>query len=253
LSGNILLETRALTKRYGGLTATDSVELSVRQGELHALIGPNGAGKTTLVHQLSGALRPDKGQVLFEGRDITHLPMHERVHQGLARSYQITSIFKRFSVLDNIVLAIQARSAHHWWRLRPARNDRACYGETQAVAQQVGLEQRIDSAAGSLSHGEQRELELAIVLATNAKLLLMDEPLAGMGLDESARMVALLRSLKTQRTILLVEHDMDAVFQLADTISTLVSGRIVASGTPEYIRAHPQVRRAYLGDELEQA
>ena len=250
MNGAPLLETRALTKRYGGVTATDRVDLTVRQGLLHALIGPNGAGKTTLVQQISGALRPDAGQVLFEGQDVTALAMHQRVHRGLARSYQITSIFKRYTVLDNIALAIQARTLHGGWRLRAARDDRARYDEAAEVARRVGLGHRLDSVAGSLSHGEQRELEVGIALATNAKLLLLDEPMAGMGPDESVRMVALLRGLKAERTILLVEHDMDAVFQLADTISTLVAGRIVASGTPEYIRAHPEVRRAYLGDEL---
>lgn len=249
----VLLQTRGLVKRYGALVVTDQVDLAVREGEMHALIGPNGAGKTTLVQQIAGALPADAGQIVFAGRDITHLSAHQRVHLGLARSYQITSIFRRCTVLDNLALALQAQERTNAWRLNPARRDQARYDEAQAIAQRVGLGQRSGHVAGSLSHGEQRELELGMAFATQARLLLLDEPMAGLGRDESARMVALLRSLKAERTILLVEHDMDAVFQLADTISTLVAGRIVASGTPEYIRSHPEVRRAYLGDERELA
>jgi branched-chain amino acid transport system ATP-binding protein len=247
-----LLQLRGLVKRFGGLTATDRATLDVRAGEVHALIGPNGAGKTTLIHQLSGALAPDAGQIVFAGQDITRRPMHARVHAGLVRSYQITSIFQRLTVLDNIALALQAKLPRPLAFWRAARADRRRYDEAAAIAARVGLADTLDRAAGSLSHGQQRQLEVGIALATAPKLLLLDEPMAGMGPDESARMVALLQSLQAERiTMLLVEHDMDAVFRLADRISTLVSGRIVATGTPDEIRAHPEVRRAYLGDELE--
>ena len=248
-----LLQAQALVKRFGGLLATHRATLSVRQGEIHALIGPNGAGKTTLIHQLSGALAPDDGRILFNGHDITSLSMHERVHQGLVRSYQITSIFERLSVLDNVALAVQARqgSSFHFWRPASAERDR--YEQAAAVADRVGLGQLLERPAAGLSHGEQRQLEVGIALATQPKLLLLDEPMAGMGPEESERMVQLLASLRGHTTMLLVEHDMDAVFRLADTVSTLVSGQVMASGTPQAIRDNPEVRRAYLGDELEVA
>ena len=247
-----LLQVRGLVKRYGGLVATDGLELSVRAGEIHALIGPNGAGKTTLIQQLSGALAPDAGTIVFEGRDITALSMHQRVHRGLARSYQITSIFARLSVLDNVALALQAKSGSslRFWRAARAESER--FAQAAAVLARVGLAQRATQLAGALSHGEQRQLEVGIALATGARLLLLDEPMAGMGPEESERMVALLQSLRGAYTLLLVEHDMDAVFRLADTISVLVAGRIIASGAPAAIRADAAVRRAYLGDELEQ-
>ena len=247
-----LLEVQGLVKRYGGLVATDGVDLAVRAGEIHALIGPNGAGKTTLIQQLSGALAPDAGRIVFDGQDITALSMHERVHQGLARSYQITSIFARLSVLDNVALALQARSGSSLRFWRAAREERQRYEQARAVLQRVGLGERVAQTAGVLSHGEQRQLEVGIALATGARLLLLDEPMAGMGPEESERMVALLQSLRDECTLLLVEHDMDAVFRLADTISVLVAGRIIASGAPAAIRAHAEVKRAYLGDELEE-
>jgi branched-chain amino acid transport system ATP-binding protein len=247
-----LLQLQGLVKRFGGLTATDRATLDVRAGEVHALIGPNGAGKTTLIHQLSGALAPDAGRIVFDGHDVTRRPMHARVHAGLVRSYQITSIFQRLTVLDNIALALQARMPRPLAFWRAARADHRRYDEAAAIAARVGLGDTLDRAAGGLSHGQQRQLEVGIALATAPKLLLLDEPMAGMGPDESARMVTLLQSLQAERiTMLLVEHDMDAVFRLADRISTLVAGRIVATGTPDEIRAHPEVRRAYLGDELE--
>ena len=244
-----LLELESLVKRFGGLTATDHASLSVMPGEVHALIGPNGAGKTTLIHQISGALASDEGTLRFDGADITHMPMFERVLHGLVRSYQITSIFRRLSVLDNVALAVQARqgtSMRFWQR---ARDERQRYDEAAAVCERVGLGARIHTLAGSLAHGEQRQLEVGLALATRPKLLLLDEPMAGMGPDESERMVQLLQSLRGEATILLVEHDMGAVFRLADRISTLVFGKVIASGTPDEIRNHPEVRRAYLGDE----
>ena len=247
-----LLQVQGLVKRYGGLVATDGVDMAVRAGEIHALIGPNGAGKTTLIQQLSGALAPDAGRIVFNGQDITALSMHERVHRGLARSYQITSIFARLSVLDNVALALQARSGSSLRFWRAARDEQSRYEQARAVLQRVGLGDRMAQTAGALSHGEQRQLEVGIALATGAQLLLLDEPMAGMGPEESERMVALLQSLRGECTLLLVEHDMDAVFRLADTLSVLVAGRIIASGTPALIRAHAEVKRAYLGDELEE-
>ncbi|MFN3415641.1 MAG: ABC transporter ATP-binding protein [Caldimonas sp.] len=252
MSAPALLELKGLVKRFGGLTATDQASLEVWPGEVHALIGPNGAGKTTLIHQISGALVPDAGRIVFDGQDITRLPMHERVLRGLVRSYQITSIFRRLSVLDNLALAVQARqgSSLRFWRR--AREEHARYEEAAAIAQRVGLGARLGALAGALAHGEQRQLEVGLAVATRPKLLLLDEPMAGMGPEESEQMVALLQSLRRELTVLLVEHDMDAVFRLADRISTLVSGRIIASGSPQSIREHPEVKRAYLGDELEE-
>jgi branched-chain amino acid transport system ATP-binding protein len=245
-----LLQVDGLVKRFGGLVATDHAQLSVLPGEVHALIGPNGAGKTTLIQQIAGALAPDAGQVLFDGADITGLAMHQRVLRGLARSYQITSIFKRLSVLDNVALAVQARDGHNLRFWRPARAERQRYDEAAALVAQVGLGPRLHVLAGALAHGEQRQLELGLTLATRPRLLLLDEPMAGMGPDESQRMVTLLLSLRQHCTLLLVEHDMGAVFRLADRISVLVFGRVIACGTPDEIRRHPEVQRAYLGDEV---
>ena len=247
----VLLQVQGLVKRFGGLVATDQAQLEVRTGEIHALIGPNGAGKTTLIQQLSGALVPDAGQIIFDGADITPLSMHARVHRGLARSYQITSIFQRLPVLDNLALALQARqgSSLRFWHAARAEAQR--YAQAAAVAERVGLGEQLQLPAGALSHGQQRQLEVGIALATGAKLLLLDEPMAGMGAEESERMVALLHSLRGECTLLLVEHDMDAVFRLADTISVLVAGRVIASGAPDAIRANIEVRRAYLGDDFE--
>jgi branched-chain amino acid transport system ATP-binding protein len=253
MSKTVLLHVDGLVKRFGGLTATDHAHIEVHAGEVHALIGPNGAGKTTLIHQLSGALAPSEGRIRFDGVDVTDMRMHERVLRGLARSYQITSIFKRLSVLDNVALAVQAcdGSSLRFWQ--PARSERARYDEAAAVAERVGLGTRLHHLAGSLAHGEQRQLEVGLALATHPKLLLLDEPMAGMGPDESERMVSLLQSLRGEATLLLVEHDMNAVFRLADRISTLVFGKVIACGTPDDIRNHPEVKRAYLGDEAEEA
>jgi branched-chain amino acid transport system ATP-binding protein len=244
-----LLQVQGLRRRFGGLIATDDVSFSVAAGGIHALIGPNGAGKSTLINQLSGALRPDAGRVMFDGADVTPLAMHERVARGLARSYQVTNVFKRFSALESVALAVQARSGSSLRFWRPVAAERALFDEAATVLERVGLAARSDVPAAALSHGEQRQLELALALATRPKLLLLDEPLAGQGPEESARMVELLERLRGEVTMLLVEHDMDAVFRLADDITVLVYGRIVASGAPEAIRANEDVRRAYLGDE----
>ncbi|GAA4248920.1 ABC transporter ATP-binding protein [Azospirillum formosense] len=248
-----LLSTNGLVKRFGGLAATDGLSLSVAEGELHALIGPNGAGKTTLIGQLSGELTPDSGTILFDGRDVTGLPVHKRAQRGLARSFQITSIFPSFTALDNVALAVQAHAGHSFRFWRDAARDRRLADPARAVLERVGLGARADTRADALAHGEKRQLELAMALATGPRLLLLDEPMAGMGPEDSARMVELLQELKGGVTILLVEHDMDAVFALADRITVLVRGKDLASGTPAQIRNDPAVREAYLGDELEVA
>jgi branched-chain amino acid transport system ATP-binding protein len=244
----MMLQIDRLAKRFGGIVATDDVILNVAPGELHAIIGPNGAGKTTLIAQLSGQLSPDSGRIRFNGRDITGLPMHKRSARGLARSFQITSLFLDLSVLDNVALAVQAHAGHsfHFWR--DARKERDLREPARVALERVGLIDRADRPAAALSHGEHRLLELAMALAGNPRMLLLDEPMAGLGPEESARMVEMLRALKKEFTILLVEHDMEAVFALADRISVLVYGRVIAFGTPDDIRANDQVREAYLGD-----
>jgi branched-chain amino acid transport system ATP-binding protein len=243
-----LLQVENLAKRFGGIVATDDLSLSVAAGELHAIIGPNGSGKTTLIAQLSGQLRSDSGQVRFDGRDIGALPMDRRSRLGLARSFQITSLFLDLSVLDNVALAVQAHAGHsfHFWR--DARAEPELREPALAALARVGLAERADLAASLLSHGEHRQLELAMALAGNPRLLLLDEPMAGLGAEESTRMVETLRGLKREVTILLVEHDMDAVFALADRITVLVYGRVLATGSPAEIRANAQVRDAYLGE-----
>ena len=239
-----LLQVRGLRKRFGGLVATDGVDLDVAAGETVAVIGPNGAGKTTLIAQLSGDLAPDAGRIRFAGADVTALPAPARSRLGLARSFQITSIFREFSALDNVALAVQAHAGHSFRFWRPARAEAALREPARTVLEQVGLGARGDVPAGTLAHGEQRQLEIAMALATRPTLLLLDEPVAGMGLDESARMVQLLRTLRGRHTIVLVEHDMDVVFALADRISVMVDGRVIATGAPEAIRMNPEVRRA---------
>ena len=245
-----VLSIDGLAKRFGGVVAVDDVSLEVERGAIHALIGPNGAGKTTIIHQLSGALAPDAGRIVFEGRDVTRIPAHERVALGLARSFQITSIFRSFSVLDNAALAVQARSGSSLSFWRPLAAESALFAAARAVLERVGLGARADVSAGALAHGEQRQLEVGLALATGARLLLLDEPMAGMGPEESERMIALIAGLKGTLSLLLVEHDMDAVFRLADRVSVLVNGRVIASGAPAEIRANDEVRRAYLGEEL---
>ena len=236
-------------KRFGGLLATDNVSIEVRPGEIHALIGPNGAGKTTLIGQLTGTLAPDSGTIRFAGRDVTRLPTDARVRLGLGRSFQITSVLREFTALDNVALAVQAHQGHSFRFLADARNDERLRRPARQGLEAVGLGARADALASALSHGEQRQLEIAMALAGDPTLLLLDEPMAGMGVEESQRMVELLRGLKGKRGMLLIEHDMDAVFALADRITVLVYGRVLASGTPDEIRAHPEVRQAYLGDE----
>jgi branched-chain amino acid transport system ATP-binding protein len=244
-----LLETAGLTKRFGGLVATGDVSLSIAPGEIHAVIGPNGAGKTTLIGQLSGELQPDSGAIRFAGADISRLGAARRAALGIARSFQITSIFREFTALDNVALAIQARAGHSFRFWRAARRDARLRDPALAALGIVGLAGRAELIAGSLSHGEKRALELAMALATGPRLLLLDEPMAGMGPEESALMVRLLAGLKGRFSIVLVEHDMDAVFALADRITVMVYGRVIASGAPAVIRADPEVRRAYLGEE----
>jgi branched-chain amino acid transport system ATP-binding protein len=243
-----LLQVENLAKRFGGIVATDDFSLNVAAGELHAVIGPNGAGKTTLIAQLSGQLAPDAGRVCFSGQDITQLPMHRRSALGLARSFQITSLFLDLSVLDNVALAVQAHAGHSFRFWRNARAEPELREPALAALARVGLFGRADLPAAALSHGEHRQLELAMALVGSPRMLLLDEPMAGLGPEESARMVEMLRALKCELTILLVEHDMEAVFALADRITVLVYGRVIASGKPDDIRSDRQVRDAYLGE-----
>ena len=243
------LRVDSLSKHFGGVVALDTVTLDVHAGEIHALIGPNGAGKTTLVHLLSGALAPDTGRVHFDGADVTARKFHERVALGLARSYQVTSVFRAFSALDNVALAVQARSGSSLRFWAPLATERALFDEARAVLAEIGLAGRDGVPAGHLAHGEQRALEVGLALATRPKVLLLDEPMAGMGPEDSERMIALIDGLKARLTVLLIEHDMDAVFRLADRISVLVNGRVIATGPPDEIRANDEVRRAYLGEE----
>ena len=244
-----LLEIEDLSKRFGGVVASDAIALAVPQGELHAIIGPNGAGKTTLISQLAGEIAPDAGRIRFAGRDITGLPIFRRSQLGLARSFQITSLFLDFAAIENVALAVQAHAGHsfHFWRA--ARSQSELRTPAGAALARVGLAGRADVVVSNLSHGEHRQLEIAMALATTPSMLLLDEPMAGMGPEESARMVKTLRELKRELTILLIEHDMEAVFALADRITVLVYGRIIASGTPEAIRANAEVRQAYLGEQ----
>jgi branched-chain amino acid transport system ATP-binding protein len=244
-----LLEVRELRKAFGALPATDGVDLAVREGETHAVIGPNGAGKTTLIGQLSGMLRPDSGRIHFAGEDITRLAAPARSKKGLARSFQITSIYREFSALDNVALAVQAHAGHSFRFWRPARKEQELREPARKILEEVGLGARAEVTAANLAHGEQRQLEIAMALATSPRLLLLDEPVAGMGTEESQRMVQFLGTLKGHCTMILVEHDMDAVFSLADRISVLVYGQIIATGAPKEIRANPEVRAAYLGED----
>lgn len=248
----VLLNVRNLSRRFAAVDALREVNFNVAAGEVHALIGPNGAGKTTFIHHVSGALQPDEGSVHFAGRDVTRLSMHQRVAAGMARSYQITNVFLGLSALDNVALAVQGRadagSSLRFWR--PVLSERRLFAEAHDFLVQVGLSQRIDTIAGNLAHGEQRALELAMALATRPQLLLLDEPMAGTGPEESAQMVELIEHLARHVTILLVEHDMAAVFRLADRISVLVNGQLICTGTPDEVKNDAGVRRAYLGDHL---
>jgi branched-chain amino acid transport system ATP-binding protein len=244
-----LLEIDGLIKRFGGVVASDSIMLALPPGELHAIIGPNGAGKTTLIGQLTGEIAPDGGRIRFGGGDITALPTYQRSMLGLARSFQITSLFLDFTALDNVALAVQAHAGHSFRFWRDARSESELREPAHAALARVGLSERADVVVASMSHGEHRQLEIAMALATRPRMLLLDEPMAGMGPEESARMVKTLRELKQELTILLIEHDMEAVFALADRITVLVYGRVIASGAPDAIRANLEVRQAYLGEQ----
>lgn len=246
-----LLAVSHLRKSYGAFVATDDVSLAVETGELHAIIGPNGAGKTTLIHQLSGMMASNSGTIHLDGEDVTRVAMAGRVRRGLARSFQITSVLEGFSVLENAAVAVQARSGSSFRFFTRAADEAAVNQAAMQALASVGLADRAERRADTLSHGEKRQLEIAIALATGARMLLLDEPLAGTGPEESAMLIALLRQLKATHTIVLIEHDMDAVFALADRVSVLVYGRIIATGTPVEIRADPAVRAAYLGEEEE--
>ncbi|MBX6372626.1 MAG: ABC transporter ATP-binding protein [Acetobacteraceae bacterium] len=249
MTADPLLRIEGLSKRFGGLTVTDEVWLDVLPGEIHAVIGPNGAGKTTLINEVSGVVAPDSGRILFGGLDITRLSMPRRIRAGLARSFQITCVLPGFSVLENVALAAQARDGSSFRFLRPVAKEARLNAAAREALDAVGLADRATMPAGALSHGEKRQLELAIALATRPRLLLLDEPLAGAGPEETERLIALLDRLRSDYAILLVEHDMRAVFALADRISVLVYGRVVATGAPAAIRANPEVRAAYLGED----
>jgi branched-chain amino acid transport system ATP-binding protein len=244
-----LLRVENLVRRFGGILATDNLSLDVARGELHAIIGPNGAGKTTLISQLTGQLLPNSGTIYFAGQDITDLPAFRRSALGLARSFQITSLLPDFTACDNVALAAQAHDGHSFRFWGNARKETRLRDAAHAALRRVGLEHRADVVVSELSHGEQRELELAVALATKPQLLLLDEPMAGLGVTESTRMVKLLQELRKEVTIVLVEHDMEAVFALADRITVLVYGRVIASGDPAAIRSNEEVKRAYLGDQ----
>ena len=246
-----LLAVHSLNKRFGAVQASHDFSLAVIRGELHALIGPNGAGKTTVINQLCGEVLPDRGRIVFDGRSITHLPVHRRARLGLARSYQITAVFDRLTVRQNLSLAIQAHNGHSYRFWRKATDDPTIRQAVLPALTRVGLEERADIPAASLSHGEKRQLEVGMALAGKPKLLLLDEPYAGMGPGGAVELTKLIRRLKGEVTILLVEHDMGAGFALADRITGVVYGQAIASGPPDEIRANPEVRRAYLGDEID--
>ena len=248
-----ILRIDNLVKRFGGLVATDHLSLDITRNTLHAVIGPNGAGKTTLIHQLTGSLAPTEGKVWFDGNDVTSQPVHKRSGQGLARSFQITNLLTDFTTLENVALAVQAHSGHSFRFWKPAMNDPTLTEPAMEILSEVGLAARAGTQAALLSHGEQRQLEIAMALATKPSMLLLDEPMAGMGPEDSAMMVEILQRLKGRITILLVEHDMGAVFSLADTITVLVYGREIATGTVDEIRNNDDVRSAYLGDEADHA
>mgnify|MGYP005811912055 CR=1 FL=1 len=246
-----ILTIENLRKSFGGLVVTDDVTLELRPGELHALIGPNGAGKSTLINQITGTLSPDSGRILFCGRNVTALPVHARAALGFNRSFQLTSVLPGFSVLENVALAVQARSGTSFRFFGRAAAEESLNTQALAALAEVGLTHRAAVAAGHLSHGEKRTLEIAMALAAAPRLLLLDEPMAGTGHEETAHLVAILQRLKGRLPMLLVEHDMDAVFALADRISVLVYGRVIATGTPDEVRTNPLVVAAYLGDEME--
>ena len=246
-----ILETRGLMKAFGGIRATDDLNLSVMPGELHAIIGPNGAGKTTLITQLCGTQFPDSGQVIFNGQDVTRVPAHARAHLGMTRSFQITSLVMDMSVLDHVALAAQAHIGSSYRLFKAARKDKPVRDLAMQCLARVGLDAQAHRLTRELSHGEHRHIEIAIALASQAPLMLLDEPMAGLGVEEGHAMVKLLKEIKGERTIVLIEHDMDAVFALADRISVLVYGHIIATGKPDEIRQNADVQAAYLGEESE--
>ncbi len=243
------LELRELCKSFGALTATDHVNLTVHSDEIHALIGPNGAGKTTLISQISGELMPDSGQILLDGNDITKVPAHKRAAVGLARSFQISQLYKEFTVEDNVAMAVQAHTNIRFNMWLNARKDAQLRKPAYEALCKVGLEHRSNELVSSLAHGEKRQLELAIALSLNAPVLLLDEPMAGLGAEESKLMKDILLDLKGPYAMLLVEHDMDIVFAVADRVTVLVYGQTIFTGTPDQVREHPEVREAYLGNE----
>ena len=244
-----LFRAEGLVKRFGGLLATDRVELTVEAGEIHALIGPNGAGKSTLVNLISGLLTPDAGRIVLDGRDLTALPAHRRVACGLSRCFQVTSVFGANTVFDNLLLAVQAHAGSSFRCFGRRSAETRLHERALALAHALGLAEVLHRGAAALPHGMQRRLDVALALAAEPRLLLLDEPMAGMGPEDSAQMVALIRGLRARCAILLIEHDMDAVFQLADRITVLASGRVLATGAVGYIRAHPEVQAVYLGSE----
>ncbi len=244
-----VLSISGLTKRFGALLVTDDVSLDLKAGECHAVIGPNGAGKTTLIHQLSGTLKPDAGAIHFDGQEVTALSAYARARRGLGLTFQITSIIPGFSVLENVALAAQAKDGSSYRFFGSVARERRLNERAMAALELLGIEDRAQRLAGDLSHGEKRALELAVAIASQPKVLLLDEPMAGMGRKESAALIATLQSLKADYPLLLVEHDMDAVFALADRVSVLVYGKIIATGTPEEIRSNAEARAAYLGEE----
>jgi branched-chain amino acid transport system ATP-binding protein len=244
-----ILHVEKLCKRFGGLNATDNVDLDVRLGELVAIIGPNGAGKTTLINLLTGAYPCDGGVIRFQGEDVTSLPVHSRSLRGLARSFQITSVFPEMTVLENVAIAAQAHRGHSFRFWRKVARDKGIFDAARAILSDLGMQTQMERPASMLAHGEKRVLEIAMALVTGPKMLLLDEPMAGLGVEESRKMIAFMRNLKGKLTILLIEHDMEAVFALADRILVLASGAIVASGAPEQIKTDPKVKLAYLGDD----
>ncbi len=243
-----LLSIRGLVKRFGALAASDQVDLDVQPGEIHGLIGPNGAGKSTLINQVAGELRPDSGAIRFEGRRITHLPVYRRSTLGVGRTFQITNIFNGFTAMDNVALAVQAHDGHSFRFFKNIHSFPHIHERAAEFLTMVGMDKRAHVPASQLSHGEQRQIGIAMALAGRPKLLLLDEPAAGMGASETRDLVAMLRTLKGRHAMLLVEHDMDVVFALADAISVLANGRIIAAGPPVEIRNDPRVREAYLGE-----
>ncbi|MDX9715875.1 MAG: ABC transporter ATP-binding protein [Thauera sp.] len=245
-----LFHAQGLVKRFGGLLATDHVELAVEAGEIHALIGPNGAGKSTLVNLISGLLPADAGRVVLDGVDLSTLSPHQRVRHGLARCFQITSVFRNDSVRDNLLLAVQAQAGSSFRFLRRRELERSLAVRAEALAVRTGLAEVLDRNAGTLPHGLQKRLDVALALAARPRLLLLDEPMAGMGPEDSQQMVAMIHSLRSDTAILLIEHDMDAVFQLADRISVLVYGRVLTTGDAAHVKGHPEVQSVYLGTEV---